>query len=140
MPAHQRSLTFENEIDSESVVETDPDQLRIVVSNLLSNAATYTAPGGTIRVSGGQANAHPDLLLAVLDTGPQIPDDLLPLIFNRFVRGDATRSAGIHCGIGLALVRGVSEAMGLDVVAENTTDGGVSFAVNRRARAHYFGG
>ena len=54
-------------------------------------------------------------------------------MFNRFVRGDATRSAGVHCGIGLALVRGVSEALGLDVVAENTADGGVSFAVNRRA-------
>ena len=133
LPAQHKNLTFENEIDAESVVETDPDQLRIVVSNLLSNAATYTAPGGTIRVSGGLARARPDLLLAVLDSGPQIPDDLLPLMFNRFVRGDATRSAGIHCGIGLALVRGVSDALGLDVVAENTTDGGVSFAVNRRA-------
>ena len=134
LPAHQRNLTFENEIDSESVVEIDPDQLRIIVSNLLSNAATYTAPGGTIRVRGGRfVNAQPDLLLAVLNTGPPIPDDLLPLVFNRFVRGDATRSTGVHCGIGLALVRGVSDALGLDVVAQNTADGGVSFVVNRRA-------
>ncbi len=115
------------------MVETDPDQLRIVVSNLLSNAATYTAPGGTIRVRGGLVNGKPELLLAVLDTGPPIPDDLLPLVFDRFVRGDATRSTGVHCGIGLALVRGVSDALGLDVVAQNTTDGGVSFVVTRRA-------
>ena len=133
LPAHQRSLTFENEIDSESVVEIDPDQLRIIVSNLLSNAATYTAAGGTIRVRGGLVNGKPELLLAVLNTGPPIPDDLLPLVFNRFVRGDATRSTGVHCGIGLALVRGVSDALGLDVVAQNTVDGGVSFVVNRRA-------
>jgi two-component system sensor histidine kinase QseC len=133
LPAHQRNLTFENEIDAESVVEIDPEQLRIIVSNLLSNAATYTAPGGTIRVRGGLSNAHPDLLLAVLDSGPPIPDDLLPLVFNRFVRGDETRATGVHCGIGLALVRGVSDALGLDVVAQNTTDGGVSFVVSRRA-------
>ena len=133
LPAHQRSLTFENEIDAESVVEINPDQLRIIVSNLLSNAATYTAPGGTIRVRGGLVNGKPNLLLAVIDTGPPIPDDLLPLVFNRFVRGDATRSTGVHCGIGLALVRGVSDALGLDVVAQNTVDGGVSFVVNRRA-------
>ena len=70
--AHQRSLTFENEIDGDSVVEIDPDQLRIIVSNLLSNAATYTAPGGTIRVRGGLGKSQPDLLLAVLDSGPPI--------------------------------------------------------------------
>jgi two-component system sensor histidine kinase QseC len=133
LSAQQRSLTFENEIDTDSVVETDPDQLRIVVSNLLSNAATYTAAGGTIRVRGGLVNGNPGLLLAVLNTGPPIADDLLPLVFDRFVRGDATRSAGVHCGIGLALVRGVSDALGLDVVAQNTPDGGVSFVVNRRA-------
>jgi signal transduction histidine kinase len=133
LPAHQRRLTFENEIDPDSVVEIDPDQLRIIVSNLLSNAASYTAAGGTIRVRGGLANGQPDLLLAVLDSGPPIPDDLLPLVFDRFVRGDATRAAGVHCGIGLALVRGVSDALGLDVVAQNTSDGGVSFVVNRRA-------
>lgn len=130
--AHQRRLTFENEIDADSVVEIDPDQLRIIVSNLLSNAASYTAAGGTIRVRGGLMNGQPDLLLAVLDSGPPIPDDLLPLVFDRFVRGDATRAAGVHCGIGLALVRGVSDALGLDVVAQNTADGGVRFAVNRR--------
>ena len=132
LPARQRNLTFENEIDSESMVEIDPEQLRIIVSNLLSNAAAYTAPGGTIRVRGGLAKAQPELLLAVFDSGPAIPDDLLPLVFNRFVRGDATRSAGVHCGIGLALVRGVSDALGLDVDAQNTADGGVSFVVNRR--------
>ena len=75
--AHERRLTFENEIDAESVVEIDPDQLRIIVSNLLSNAATYTAAGGTIRVRGGLMTGQPDLLLAVHDSGPPIPDDLL---------------------------------------------------------------
>ena len=131
--ARQRRLVFKNEIDVESCVVTDPDQLRVIVSNLLSNAATYTAPGGTIRARRSPVNARPDLLLEVMNTGPPIPDDLLPQIFDRFVRGDATRSTGVHCGIGLALVRGVSDALGLEVAAHNTPDGGVSFVVTRRA-------
>ena len=131
--ARQRRLVFQNEIDVESRVMIDPDQLRVIVSNLLSNAATYTAPGGTIRALRSRVDAGSDLLLEVTNTGPPIPEDLLPQIFDRFVRGDATRSAGVHCGIGLALVRGVSDALGLEVAAQNTADGGVSFVVKRRA-------
>ena len=129
--ARQRRLIFKNEIDVESHVVIDPDQLRVIVSNLLSNAATYTSPGGTILARRGRLNAKADLLLEVMNTGPPIPNDLLPHMFDRFVRGDATRSTGVHCGIGLALVRGISDALGLEVTAHNTSDGGVSFAVKR---------
>jgi len=129
--ARQRHLTFKNEIDVESRVVIDPDQLRVIVSNLLSNAATYTAPGGTIWARRARLDATSDLLLEVMNTGPAIPVDLLPQMFDRFVRGDPTRSTGVHCGIGLALVRGISEALGLEVTAHNTPDGGVSFVVKR---------
>jgi signal transduction histidine kinase len=132
--ACERRLTFKNEIDSESRVATDPDQLRILVSNLLSNAATYTSSGGTVRVRSGMAGEESAVLLEVLNTGPRIPDEVLPHIFDRFFRGDSTRSEGVHCGIGLALVRGVSDALGLAVTADNTADGSVSFAVRRRGR------
>jgi two-component system sensor histidine kinase QseC len=131
--ARQRGLTFENEIDVETLVATDPDQLGIIVSNLLSNAATYTAPGGTVRVRREGVDAKPDVLLEVMNTGPPIPQDLLPRMFDRFARGDSTRSTGVHCGIGLALVRAVSNTIGLDVIATNTTDGSVSFLVTRQA-------
>ena len=127
--ARERGLTFTNELDPSAAVTTDVAQLRIVVSNLLSNAVSYTAPGGSIAVrAGGRA-----VLLEVDDTGPRIPDDVLPHIFDRFVRGDPARSDGVHCGIGLALVRGLCEAMDLAVTARNTAEGGVSFRLSQAA-------
>jgi len=123
--ARARGLTFENQIAPAARVVSDPDQLRLVVTNLLSNAATYTARGGTIRVRAGERS-----LLEVHDSGPRIPDDVLAHVFERFFRGDATRSDGVHCGIGLALARGVAGALGLSLTARNTPDGGVCFAVS----------
>jgi two-component system sensor histidine kinase QseC len=123
--AADRQLTFSNQIGADTTVRSDPDQLRIVVGNLLANAATYTAARGSIAVRQGGAGA----LLEVVDSGPRIPDELLPRIFDRFSRGDAARSGGVHCGIGLALVRGVCEVLGLEASAENAPDGQVTFRI-----------
>jgi two-component system OmpR family sensor kinase len=125
--AAERRLRFAIQVPADCVVESDPEKLRIVVMNLLANAAAYTAPGGSIIVRGGGGDA----LLEVADSGPPIPDDLLPRIFDRFSRGDAARSGGVHCGIGLALVRGICAVLGLDASAHNTPDGGVRFQVSR---------
>jgi signal transduction histidine kinase len=129
--AHLRALTFRNDLDDDLVSVTDPDQLRVVVANLLSNAVTYTAPGGSIHVrpptSGGEG------LFEVHDSGPPIREAHMPHIFERFFRADPARADGVHCGIGLALVRGISEVLRLDVTVENTADGGVSFAVHRQS-------
>ena len=120
--AGERGLTFTNQLAPDATVTTDRDHLRIIVSNLLSNAASYTAPGGAIVVRAGAGS-----LLQVDDSGPGIPAEVLPHVFERFVRGDAARSAGVHCGIGLALARGLGQLLRLGVSAENTGDGGVSF-------------
>jgi two-component system sensor histidine kinase QseC len=122
--AEERSLTFANELSPAAVVTTDRDHLRIIVSNLLSNAASYTACGGAIVVRAGATS-----LLQVDDSGPGIPPQVLPHLFERFVRGDVARSAGVHCGIGLALARGLGTILRLAISAENTPDGGVSFQV-----------
>jgi signal transduction histidine kinase len=123
--AAARQLRFTNEIAADSTVATDPDKLRIVVSNLLSNAAAYTGAGGSITARDGDGRA----LLEVADSGPPIPDELLPRLFDRFSRGDAARSGGVHCGIGLALVRGVCPLLGLEASAENAADGSVCFRI-----------
>ena len=128
--ARARCLTFENELPPTAMVHSDPDQLRLVIGNLLSNAAAYTARGGAIHVRSGGADAG-RLVLEVHDTGPRIPDEALAHVFERFFRGDPTRSDGLHCGIGLALARGVSQGLGLSLTARNTPDGGVTFAVCR---------
>jgi Histidine kinase-, DNA gyrase B-, and HSP90-like ATPase len=83
--AAERRLRFTMQFPADCVVETDSEKLRIVVAILLANAAAYTAPGGAITVRGGSG----DTLLEVADSGPPIPDELLPRIFDRFSRGDA---------------------------------------------------
>lgn len=128
--ARARALTFKNHVPPGTAAITDPQRLRVIVGNLLANAATYTSAGGTIEVRPGSATA-PDAWLEVHDSGPPIPPEALPHVFERFFRGDPTRSDGLHCGIGLALVRGLSKALGLTVTARNTADGGVSFALSR---------
>ena len=108
---------------------TDPDKLRIVMTNLLANAAEYTADGGAIHVREGRD----DLVLEVVDTGPAIPDEVLPRIFDRFARADTARSGGgIHSGVGLALVRAICEVLGLSISAENGSDGSVRFRLRNQ--------
>jgi two-component system sensor histidine kinase QseC len=127
--ARARSLRFENELEPGAVAVTDPDQLRVVVANLLSNAASYTAAGGAIRVSRPKDGRGG--LLEVHDSGPGIPEEAMPHIFERFFRADPARSDGVHCGIGLALVQGIADVLRLTVSAENTADGGISFSLRR---------
>lgn len=128
--AGERRLRFDNDVDAASEVRSDPDHLLLIVSNLLSNAVSYTAEGGTVQAAG----PAPGVLLEVHDSGPPIAADVLPQIFDRFFCGDPARADGFHCGIGLALARGVASTLGLDISARNTPDGGVAFRVSRRIR------
>ncbi len=123
--ATERGLTFENQIPGAAIVETDRDKLRLILGNLLANAVAYTAPGGRVVVSGGAGNG---VLLDVCDSGPPIPEPMMARIFERFFRAEAARSdAAAHCGIGLALVKGLCEVLALDVSAANLPDGSVRF-------------
>ena len=127
--AAERSLTFSNDIPPSATVLIDPDKLRIIVTNLLANAAEYTAAMGSIHVREG----HDDVLLEVMDTGPPIPANVLPRIFERFSRGDTARSGGVHSGVGLALVHAVCEVLDLSISAQNDADGSVRFVLGRSA-------
>jgi signal transduction histidine kinase len=104
------------------VVDGDPDRLLQVVSNLLTNAAKYTDPGGHVWVSleseGEQA------VLRVRDDGIGIAAELLPSIFDLFVQAerDSNRSEG-GLGIGLSLVKRLVEMHGGTVEAKSDGPG-----------------
>jgi signal transduction histidine kinase len=122
--AARRGVTFTNAIPTDARLSSDPGKLRIVVGNLLANAAEYTERGGwiTVRPGGG--------VLVVADSGPAIPHELLGRIFDRFWRGDRARSGnGAHCGIGLALSRSLCERLALSLTAATTSDGHVEFTI-----------
>lgn len=90
-------------------VPGDNARLHQVLANLLSNARTHTPPGTTVTV--GLVVRGGDAFLSVADNGPGIPPDLLPEVFERFARGDSSRSrAAGSTGLGLAIVAAVVQA------------------------------
>nr|WP_275408619.1 HAMP domain-containing sensor histidine kinase [Actinocatenispora rupis] len=90
-------------------VPGDDARLHQVVANLLGNARTHTPPGTTVVTR--LRNARGSVTLTVTDDGPGIPADILPNIFERFARGDSSRSrAAGSTGLGLAIVHAVVTA------------------------------
>ena len=93
-------------------VPGDAARLHQVLANLLANARTHTPPGTTV-VTTLATTADGCALVTVADDGPGIPDGLQPDIFERFARGDTSRSrAAGSTGLGLAIVAAVVEAHG----------------------------
>jgi two-component system OmpR family sensor kinase len=91
------------------LVEGDPDRLYQVIANLLANARTHTPPGTTVTASVGLAEGR--AVVQVADDGPGIAPELLPRIFERFARGDTSRSRATgSSGLGLAIVAAVLTA------------------------------
>lgn len=105
------------------VLWADPDMLMRVFSNLCDNALRHTPPGGTITIEARQQDAMVEV--AVTDSGKGIPPEALPRIFDRFYRADNSRQISTGgSGLGLAIVRGIIEAHGGTVRAENAPQGG----------------
>lgn len=124
--ARRRGLRFDDCVPPELQITAAPVELRLAVGNLLANAVEYTEEGGWITVESDPARA---LVLAVRDSGPPVPAGALDRLFDPFFRVDAARSGGEHFGIGLALVRGLCDALGYRVEARNHPDRSVTFAV-----------
>lgn len=99
--------------EAPATVLADPPRIQQVLVNLLANARTHTPPGTTVTARVRAGTGHPWVTLEVQDDGPGIPPDLLPHVFERFARGDASRSrhAG-STGLGLAIVQAVTTAHG----------------------------
>lgn len=102
----------------ERSVHADPDLLAQAVGNLLDNAATYTPPGGDVTVEVAQIDG--EVQVAVTNSGEAIAPADLPFIFERFYRGDKSRSRESGgAGIGLAIVKEVAGLHGGRVGADS---------------------
>ncbi|WP_103379979.1 sensor histidine kinase [Pseudonocardia dioxanivorans] len=89
----------------------DASRLSQVLANLLANARTHTPPGTEVTVGLATDPGDGDAVLTVTDSGPGIPPALLPHIFERFARGERSRSrAAGSTGLGLAIVHAVVAA------------------------------
>ncbi|HVK25753.1 MAG TPA: ATP-binding protein [Actinokineospora sp.] len=105
-PGHQWRLDLPGD---PVLVSGDELRLHQVVANLLANGRTHTPPGTTVTT--GLARSNGQVALTVTDDGPGIPSELRPEIFERFARGDGSRSrAAGGTGLGLAIVSAVLHA------------------------------
>lgn len=108
-------------------VEADRSSLLRVAGNLLDNAIKYSPRGGTIHVEirdEGQLVA-----VSVRDEGPGIPESDLPRVFERFYKGEASRS-NPGTGLGLAIVKHIVRSHGGTASAANANEGGAIFTVH----------
>jgi two-component system OmpR family sensor kinase len=102
-----------------AIVEASRDELHRLTINLLENAVRHTPPGTEIRAS-TSTTADGVVELVVEDDGPGVPPELLPTLFERFVRGAGDRGGSF--GLGLAIVHAVAVSHGGTVTLEPTRD------------------
>jgi two-component system, OmpR family, sensor histidine kinase BaeS len=106
---YAKQLKVDLRVDRDSLLYADPQKLSQVLGNLLQNAVQYTQPGGTVRISTELAQGETKVVFA--NSGGDLSDKDLPFIFERFYRGEKSRSrAHGGAGIGLAIVKELIEA------------------------------
>jgi two-component system sensor histidine kinase KdpD len=121
--------------DDLPLVKVDARLLVSALANLVENAAQYSPAQSNIVVRGElDANAN-TLTTSVQDEGPGIPAGDLPRLFDKFYRG-SNRLASRHegTGMGLAIARGIVEAHGGTLAAENRDGGGARFLISLPVR------
>jgi signal transduction histidine kinase len=117
------------EID-QVLVCADQDRLKQVLVNLVGNAITYTPTGGEVTIGVGKVESK--ARITVSDTGPGIPEEDLPHIFERFYRGEKSRTRqkdGKGFGLGLSIAYWIVRNHGGQIDVESTVGQGTTFYV-----------
>ncbi|MBI3409830.1 MAG: hypothetical protein HY040_15940 [Planctomycetes bacterium] len=118
----ERGLTLRVHADEPVPLESDPDKLREIVTNLLHNAIQYNKPSGIIDLDVSRDNGH--VRLEVRDTGIGIAPEQRQRIFERFYRADPSRHSDTpHAGLGLAIVKSYLDLMGGAISVDSGQDG-----------------
>jgi len=126
--AEQRGITVENADCADLVVLADRQRLTQILLNLLGNAVKYNRERGHVRVT-VRAGESGRVRISIADTGAGIPADKLALLFTPFERLGAAQSGVEGTGLGLALAKGLAEAMNGVIVAESVVDQGSTFTL-----------
>jgi two-component system, OmpR family, sensor histidine kinase KdpD len=106
-------------------VQLDRKLMEQALINLIHNSATHTPPDTRVRVSAKTEGS--DLVLTVADRGPGVAAEMLSKIFDKYFQAPDAPRDGV--GLGLAITRGIVEAHGGMITAENRTRGGIAFII-----------
>ncbi len=117
-----------NIYDSSKEFSADYDRLNQVLSNLISNALRHTPEGGKISI---ETEAIPSgVRLVVKDTGEGIPAEQIPFIFDRFWRGDKSRTGRTNSGLGLAIAKQLIHAHHGTIEVQSEIGIGTTFIID----------
>ncbi|HEY2578846.1 MAG TPA: HAMP domain-containing sensor histidine kinase [Streptosporangiaceae bacterium] len=120
------NLKVDTELDPAETAG-DPQLLERMIQNLVGNAIRHNEPGGWIRLRTGSSNAA--AYLEIANSGPFIPDDAVPSLFEPFRRMEARTGIRDGVGLGLSIARSVVTAHGATVTARSQPDGGLDISV-----------
>ncbi len=128
--AETQSIILKAQVESPSTIFTaDEHRLQQALANLIDNALRHTPPGGQVTVGATRINGS--VSFSVTDSGPGIPADELPYLFERFWRGDKSRSRNKGgSGLGLSIVKQLVELHGGTVQVESAIDAGSTFTIS----------
>jgi signal transduction histidine kinase len=116
--AEERQVTLQLTIaDDIQPIAADPDRLRQVLLNVLTNSLKFTDAGGSVEVRACSANDHARLI--VRDTGRGIAPAALPHVFERFRQGSAADAGGLGLGLGLTIARAIVQLHGGTIAIES---------------------
>ena len=123
--AEQRGISLDAEVEPGlSPVQADAERMRQVFANVVGNAVKFTPPGGAVRVRAGAAGEG--VRFAVADTGPGIPPEELPHVFERFWQSPSGEAGGT--GLGLAIAKGLVERHGGSLEVQSRPGEGSTFS------------
>ncbi|MGH8933830.1 MAG: ATP-binding protein [Egibacteraceae bacterium] len=118
------------------LVQADPALLERVVANLVGNALEWSPPGEPVRIHAGAVAGQ--VHLCVTDRGPGIPPAYLDKVFQPFQRLGDGAPGGV--GLGLAVARGFTQAIGGELFTDDTPGGGTTMTVSLKALTEPAGG
>jgi len=122
-------LTMRSQIPEQEIT-ADYDRINQVLSNLISNALRHTPSGGEISVEAESIQSQErSVRVKVKDSGEGIAPEDLPFIFDRFWRGDKSRSGRAHSGLGLAIARQLIQAHGGEIRVTSEQQKGTEFVI-----------
>ena len=116
------------EIQKECYLDIDTDRMTQVIVNLVGNALRYTPENGKVKVS--MKEDGDKILMQIADTGPGIPDEAVPFIFERFYKTDRSRTRHEGgTGLGLSIAKGFVEAHGGIINVKSEMNKGTTFTI-----------